>query len=103
MGFRRGEETSWGEGIRLHVSDPAAMRPVTAGVILLAVLRDLYGNERIWFKENARPEFFDRLCGTDAVRRALLEGESARDITESWRDGLDRFQQQTACARRYRS
>ena len=35
--------------------------------------------------------FFDRLAGTDALRKAVLAGKSEEEIRKSWKGELDRF------------
>lgn len=74
-------------GLRLSVTDPRAFRPVATGVTILAALRDLYGSARLWESEGARPEWFDKLFGTDATRLALQSGAPASEIVASWRHG----------------
>ena len=96
-----GDEENWSEGIRIHVSDPQLFLPVTTGISLLGVLRDFYGNERIWSHGDTRPQFFDSLCGTDSVRRALLEDVSVRDITRAWLKDNELFSKETRFARKY--
>lgn len=72
-------------GLRISVTDPEEFRPVTTGVAILAAVRDLYGGERLWGSEGARPEWFDKLFGTDSTRLALQSGAPAREIAASWR------------------
>jgi len=76
-------------GLRIHVTDPAQWRPVEASVRILAALPP----ERVW--ENAREDFFDKLYGTDEVRLALKDGESADAIIERWQPGLAAFEEET--------
>jgi len=79
------------KGIRIAAS-PTSLRPVKLGVQLLAALRDVYGNDKIWGGEDVKPEFFDKLMGTDEVRRSLLNGESAESIATQWQPGIDAFE-----------
>ncbi|MGI6496771.1 MAG: exo-beta-N-acetylmuramidase NamZ domain-containing protein [Kiritimatiellia bacterium] len=74
-------------GLRIGVVDPAAFRPVRTGVAILAALRDLYGGDRLWRSEGARPGWFDRLFGTDATRLALQDGAPADAIASAWATG----------------
>lgn len=78
-------------GLRLRVTDPAAFRPVFTGVSLLAVLQDLYGRQVLWDAPGTRPEFFDKLFGTTAVREALLAGQSGVMIARAWQKELCLF------------
>lgn len=60
-----------------EVHEPRAWRPVTATVRLLAALRDQFGVERLFKVPGARPEFFDKLMGTDRIRKGLEAGFSS--------------------------
>lgn len=55
-------------------------RPVTAAVRLLAALRDQFGAGRLFHAPGARPEFFDKLMGTDRIRKGLEAGLSPVDL-----------------------
>ncbi|MDO6720305.1 DUF1343 domain-containing protein [Psychrosphaera sp. 1_MG-2023] len=48
------------------------------------------------FKENdleffERPEFMDKLAGTDKVRKSILAGHSIEQIKQQWQPGLQKF------------
>jgi uncharacterized protein YbbC (DUF1343 family) len=62
------------EGVRLHVSDPGALRGFTIGLYLIEALRTLYG-ERVAFNS-----FFDVLAATPRLREAITRGESTASI-----------------------
>jgi uncharacterized protein YbbC (DUF1343 family) len=79
------------DGVRIRVTDPAVFRPVLTGVSLLACLQRLYGQERLWNAAGTRPEFFDKLFGTDTVRHALLDGESGATVSARWHAALAVF------------
>ena len=85
-----------GRGIRLHVTDPALFRPVQTGVTLVAALQALYGREALWDAPGARPEFFDKLMGTDTVRRALLDGIATEAIAAGWQEPSAFFEKRRA-------
>ena len=79
------------DGVRIGVTDTAQFKPVRTSVAILACLRDLYGIRRVFQHTGARPEFFDKLYGTDTVRRALMAGDSPAMIWRRWGKGLKRF------------
>ncbi|MEO5928736.1 MAG: DUF1343 domain-containing protein [Candidatus Kapaibacterium sp.] len=60
--------------------------PFTATIALLTTLRDLY-NARHPFDAvtEDRWKMFDKVCGTDQIRRKILAGASFGSIVESWR------------------
>ncbi|MFO7534211.1 MAG: DUF1343 domain-containing protein [Kiritimatiellia bacterium] len=80
-------------GLRMVVTDPLRFRPARVSVAILAGLQTLHGRRRLWSSPGTRPEFFDKLYGTDAVRLALQDGETAAAIANSWSSGLAAFQQ----------
>lgn len=77
--------------VRITVTDPAAFMPVSASVHMLHALQETCGRARWWSQPRARPEFFDKLYGTDRVRLALQAGALPRDIARSWEAGLSAF------------
>ena len=71
------------------------------GVSLLACIQALGGRERLWDAPGTRPEFFDKLFGTDAVRRGLLAGRSGTAIAADWEPALAAFRRTRAAALLY--
>ena len=78
-------------GIRLVVTKPDSFAPVATGIAMLSTLQKMYGADRIWNQPGTRPEWFDKLMGTDAVRLALLAGADGREISAGWEPGLAAF------------
>ena len=75
----------------MTVTDPDIFRPVLTGISMVWALQELYGRDRVWAKETSRPEFFDKLLGTDSVSRALLDGEPPLRIAARWQPALRTF------------
>ena len=70
-------------GVRVVVTDPAAVRPVALGVHLLEV----FGAQARAAGETgfvARPATLDALAGTDRLRLALATGTPAAEIVAAW-------------------
>lgn len=42
-------------------------------------------------KESFFNNFFDKLAGTDKLRKQIISGKSAKEIKVSWQEGLDEF------------
>ncbi len=82
------------EGVRMEVTDRHRFRPVYTGVAILSVLQNLYGTQALWGHRNTRPEFFDKLAGTDSLRKALLENQPLADIAARWESTSGYFQTQ---------
>lgn len=81
------------DGVRLVVTDRNRFKPVFTAVSIICALQHLYGKQKVWNRKTTRPDFFDKLFGTDTVRKALLDGESAAAIARAWRPDLARFRQ----------
>ncbi len=79
-----GEEVA---GVRLEVTDPDRYDPTRTGVALLVEARRLSGESWSW-----REAHFDRLAGTDQVRRRLEEGLDVEELTAGWPDQLREFE-----------
>jgi uncharacterized protein YbbC (DUF1343 family) len=79
------------DGLRLHITDAAAFRPVRTCVALLSAITRLHGQSSLWNTEGARPDWFDKLMGTDAVRLGLQANAPVGDIVAAWDAGLSAF------------
>jgi len=79
------------DGVRMVVTNPNTFHPVTTGISIISCLQTLYGHRRVWHAPGTRSNFFDKLFGTDAVRKALMDGEQPQAITGHWRRGLAKF------------
>lgn len=44
----------------------------------------------------SRPSFFDKLAGTDQLRKQILEGKTEQQIRESWQPALDTYKTKRA-------
>lgn len=84
-------------GVRLVVTDRAAYDPAVTGIALLVEVQALHG-DRLEYAER----HFDRLAGTDRVRRQLLQGESVEAITAGWPGELAGFNEVAGRHRLYR-
>ena len=78
-------------GIRMVVHDPNTFHPLRVAVHALAVLTAMHGCRRVWSAAGSRPDFFDKLFGSSAVRESLLAGESATHIVDSWCPDIGAF------------
>ena len=78
-----GEECS---GVELHVTDLRAYRSVTVAVHLLSAIGKQHPG-KLEFRERA----FDRLAGTDSLRKALEAGQRPAAIISGWKKELAAF------------
>lgn len=81
-------------GVRMTITDPERYRPALTGVAIVHALQGEYGVARWWKDAGARPDWFDKLMGTDRVRLALQAGLTPRAIAASWRAGLAAYRRQ---------
>jgi uncharacterized protein YbbC (DUF1343 family) len=71
-------------GVRISLTDATAIRPVQTGIAIVQTIEQQHGRGKVWEHEGTRPDFFDKLMGTDDVRLALLDDAPAAVIAESW-------------------
>jgi uncharacterized protein YbbC (DUF1343 family) len=76
-------------GVRLTVTDRAALRPVALGVEVAVALRSLHPVD--WNRE----KLVALLANRDTFER-IERGETADDIVKSWEKGLDEFRRRRA-------
>ena len=75
-------------GVRIQVDDRRAFQPVRTGLAIIMALRSQEPGHGRW-----RPGGFDRLVGTDVVRKQIEAGVELEAIVASWEDRLRRFDQ----------
>ena len=73
-------------GIQVHVLDRERFKPLSAALHFLRAARQIHPSRLQW-----RVRHFDRLAGTDRLRRALLRGDSTEAIESGWQSGVDEF------------
>src|SRR5690554_4484447 len=77
-------------GVDLRDLDPDAQS------FTLKYLLDFYNKTPDKSTFFARPEFFDKLAGTDQLRLQILDGWTEEQIRESWKEDLDEYKQMRA-------
>ncbi len=73
-------------GIKIHITDKTKFRSVEFGLYLLSALINLYPDE---FEFNAG--FFDKLAGTDRLRKQLISNTPPEEIIKSWQKDIQKF------------
>lgn len=76
-------------GVNIIVTDRAAFRPLLVGMELALAMRKLYPNE--WKIDN-----YQRLLVNADTLERIKRGEPARQIVDSWNDGLAEFRRARA-------
>ena len=82
--------------LRLMVTDLANYRPALVGVAVVQAVQQVWGAENLWEKFGARPEWFDKLLGTDRVRLALRAGMGLAEIGAMWDKDIAAFRLELA-------
>lgn len=82
------------DGVRLTVTNPVQFRPARTALHILDALVQEHGTRRIWNAPGNRPEFFDKLWGSAAVREALLAGSHPDSITAGWQKEITAFKKE---------
>ena len=72
-------------GVDLRDLDPDAQ------TFTLKYLLDFYNNTPDKSTFFARPDFFDKLAGTDQLRLQMLDGWNEEQIRDSWKEELDEY------------
>lgn len=75
-----------GYDLNIEVSNPENLNRIDISW-LLRMYRET-GDPRKFFD---RPDFFDKLAGTDSLRKSILDGKSEEQIRTSWREELEKF------------
>ena len=78
-------------GVRLHVTDPDALRPAAAALQILSVVQKRYGADQVWGAEGTRREWFDKLMGNASARTVLEADGPVRREVMRWTAGARRF------------
>ena len=79
------------QGIKLAVTDRDKLEPFRTGVEIVNAIHALHKDQFEW-----RAAHFDRLCGTDTIRKAILAGSSLEELRKRWDTECKTFQQTRA-------
>ncbi len=78
-------------GVQLHVCDRDHFRPVTAGFEIVSAVRRQWPHEFDWRIPETGIHNFDKLAGTDTIRKALDEGTGVDQLVHRWNGECDEF------------
>lgn len=107
-------------GVQPHVTDPQAIEPVTLGVALLIALRQthaeqftisaegsLYADQAAMARRRYAPQIawntahFDRLAGSERLRRMIEQGATLHEIVAPWPAYTEQFRARAKSAQLY--
>jgi len=78
-------------GVEIHVLDRDEFQPVRTGLEIIASVKKLYPKEFEWQPPQNGLYGFDKLMGTDRVRKALDKGVAVDKIIQEWQESLNTF------------
>jgi len=80
-------------GVQVYFTDPARAPLTAINFHAMEALKQVAGRDLFdeAVKAGKKFDMFDKVNGTDAMRRALQEGKSAAEIVASWRAGETKF------------
>lgn len=73
-------------GVKINITDRNIFNSYFAGIAIVHTLNMMYPDNIEW-----RERHFDRLCGTDEIRRAILAGRPLEELKALSEVGLQRF------------
>jgi len=75
-------------GSQIHITNKDSFKPFQCTLWIIKTIREEYP-EHFRFHE----DYFDKIMGTDQIRRDLIKGTSIQKITESYQKELNLFEQ----------
>jgi uncharacterized protein YbbC (DUF1343 family) len=81
-------------GVQIHITDRDKIDLTGIQFHVMDIVQRLYPDQP--FFESKRANMFDKVCGTDLVRKMFLAGKPADEIIAFWNDGCDAFLKQRA-------
>ena len=73
-------------GVKIMVRDRDRFEPYWCGINIVNIIYRMYPEAFQW-----RDTHFDRLCGSGAVREAIISGASLDELRAGWQEALNRF------------
>lgn len=81
------------KGIEIHVMDRNEFQPIQTALEIIASVKKLYPQEFMWQSPRKGSYGFDRLTGTDKVRKDLDSGVAVYKIVQEWQESLNSFKE----------
>lgn len=89
------------QGVQMHITDYSTVQPVSTSMHILEAIQKLYPEHKpLGDEEDERSQgrirMFNRVVGTDTIRRDLLAGKTAEEIIASWQPEVEAFMETRA-------
>lgn len=89
--YTRYEKQACG-GVQIMLTDPPKAHLTAIQFHIMTVVRELYPSITLF--GSPRDNMFDKVCGTDEIRRLFERNRPLEDILRAWDDGIERFKSQ---------
>ncbi len=81
-------------GVQLYITDRDKVDLTAVQFHVMSAVQKLYPQVQLFGSK--RDDMFDKVCGTDQIRKMFLAGKSADEIVRFWNSGREAFMKQRA-------
>ena len=81
-------------GVQVHITDRKAVHLTSIQFHVMDIVQKLYPDKALFGSK--RDNMFDKVCGTDAIRKAFLAKQPLSEILARWDSGVQEFASQRA-------
>jgi uncharacterized protein YbbC (DUF1343 family) len=78
------------QGVQLHITDPSIFQPYSTGLHIMQTHMKLYPEKDLFSKKD-RVKMFEKVVGTNKIRKSLIAGLTINDLKETWLPELEKF------------
>ena len=78
------------QGVQLHITDYSEFHPYSTGLHIMQTHMKLYPDHDLFSKPD-RVKMFDKVVGTDKIRKSLQRAIPVDEIVKSWQTELNEF------------
>jgi uncharacterized protein YbbC (DUF1343 family) len=78
------------QGVQLHITDPDIFQPYKTGLHIMRIHMRLYPRQDLFAKKK-RVNMFDKVVGSDQIRKSLLASASISEMERSWLPEVEKF------------
>ena len=83
------------QGVQIFLEDDARANLVALNLYILDEIRKLHPDRDIFASASKdQIAMFDKVCGTDTIRKRLQAGQGAAAIVADWKGGVEKFKKQ---------
>jgi uncharacterized protein YbbC (DUF1343 family) len=86
--YMRDKDAQYG-GVQIRLTDRNAADLTAIQFHVMDVCQRLYPDRKLF--GNKRDDMFDKVCGTDVIRRMFEQGRPASEIVQFWNSGREEF------------